>query len=114
AGELAREPRPATFPLGRGKAGGLASRFTLAPGETKEVVFLLTWHFPGGAHGRRYGEWFRDAAAVAGHLREHLERLTRLTRLFHDTYYDSTLPHWLLDRLLMPVSTLATNTVQWW
>jgi uncharacterized protein (DUF608 family) len=51
---------------------------------------------------------------VAAHLRDNLERLTRLTRLFHETYYDSTLPHWLLDRLLMPVTTLATNTVQWW
>jgi non-lysosomal glucosylceramidase len=114
AGELDREPAAATAPLGRGRSGGLAARFTLAPGEAKEVVFLLTWHFPNAEHGRRYATWFADAVAVAGYLRANLERLTRLTHLFHDTYYDSTLPHWLLDRLLMPVSTLATNTVQWW
>jgi uncharacterized protein (DUF608 family) len=113
-GELEREPGETTFPLGQSRTGGLATRFTLAPGESKDVVFLVTWHFAGGQHGRLYGTWFKDAAEVAGYLREHLDRLSRLTRLFHDTYYDSTLPHWLLDRLLMPVSTLATNTVQRW
>jgi uncharacterized protein (DUF608 family) len=113
-GKLDHDPPVATFPLGKNQPGGMATHFTLAPGETKEVVFLLTWHFAGGEHGRRYGQWYRDAAAVAGHLHDNLERLTRLTRLFHATYYDSTLPYWLLDRLMMPVTTLATNTVQWW
>jgi uncharacterized protein (DUF608 family) len=113
-GVLEQEPAPATFPLGRKSTGGLATRFALKPGEAREVVFAVTWHFPNAEHGRMYSHWFRDAAEVAAYLREHLDRLSALTRLFHDTYYDSTLPHWLLDRLLMPVSTLATNTVQWW
>jgi uncharacterized protein (DUF608 family) len=114
AGELDREPAAATAPMGHGRTGGVAAHFTLAPGEAREVIFLLTWHFANAEHGRRYATWFTDAVAVAEHLRADLDRLTRLTHLFHDTYYDSTLPHWLLDRLLMPVSTLATNTVQWW
>jgi uncharacterized protein (DUF608 family) len=113
-GELEAAPKAVTFPLGTNRSGGLAARFTLGPGETKEVGFLVTWHFARAEHGRMYGNWFTDATAVAAYLRDNLERLTRLTRLFHATYYDSTLPHWLLDRLLMPVSTLATNTVQWW
>jgi uncharacterized protein (DUF608 family) len=113
-GALAKEPKESTFALGENRLGGLATRFTLPAGQSKEVVFLLTWHFAGGEPGRAYGKWFTDAAAVAGYVRDNLDRLTRATRLFHDTYYDSTLPHWLLDRLLMPLSTLATNTVQWW
>jgi uncharacterized protein (DUF608 family) len=113
-GALAKDPKPTTFPLGANRLGGLASRFSLAAGETREVVFLLTWHFAGGEPGRAYGKWFENALAVAKYLRENLDRLTKATRLFHDTYYDSTLPHWLLDRLMMPNSTLATGTVQWW
>ena len=91
----------------------LVSEFVLEPGAEHEVTFLLCWHFAGGEHGRMYGNWFRDASSVATHLQENLERLTQLTRLFRDTYFDSTLPHWLLARLMMPISTLATNTVQW-
>ncbi|HZU35716.1 MAG TPA: GH116 family glycosyl hydrolase, partial [Gemmataceae bacterium] len=109
-----RSPQATAFPLGQNKLGALASRFNLPPGGSHEVVFLVTWHFAQPPHGRMYGHWFKDAAAVAVHLKEKLEQLTEATRLFHDTYYNSTLPHWLLDRLLMPLTTLATDTCQWW
>jgi uncharacterized protein (DUF608 family) len=112
--KLEKDPKPATFPLGRNRAGVLATSFELPAGQTKEIVFLVTWHFAGGERGRAYGRRFRDAVEVARHLCQHLAELDEQTRLFHKTYYDSTLPHWLLDRLLMPLSTLATNTVQWW
>ena len=51
---------------------------------------------------------------MAHYVGENLERLTRDTRLWHDTYYDSTLPYWLLDRLHSTVANLATETCQWW
>src|SRR5262249_54107220 len=77
--------------------------------------FLLTWHFPNrGDRGQFYATRFADSAEVAQYVAANLDRLSRDTKLWHDTYYDSTLPHWLLDRLHMPVSTLATNTYQWW
>ena len=113
-GRLDKDPSPVTFPLGQHHTGGLATHFALQPGETREAVFLLTWHFANAEHGRMYAKWFRDAAEVTAYFRDHLDRLSKLTHLFHDTYYAGTLPHWLLDRLMMPVSTLATNTVQWW
>lgn len=87
---------------------------TIPAGQTKEAVFLITWHFAKNEHGQAYGRHFKDALDVAKYLKDNLERLTKLTRLFHDTYYDSTLPHWLLDRIMMPISTLATGTCQWW
>jgi uncharacterized protein (DUF608 family) len=94
--------------------GRLSSSLKVPAGETKEVVFLITWHFAKNEHGQAYGQWFKDALDVAKYLKDNLDRVTKLTRLFHDTYYDSTLPHWLLDRLMMPISTLATGTCQWW
>ena len=110
----ARSDESFEFPLGStNHDAGLVSRISLEPNEEKEIVFLLTWHFAGGEHGRMYGNWFSNALDVARHVQRNLERLTGLTRLFHETYFDSTLPRWLLARLLMPVSTLATNTVQW-
>jgi uncharacterized protein (DUF608 family) len=94
--------------------GILGSILTVPTRGTKEAVFLITWHFAKNEHGQAYGQWFSNALDVAKYLKDNLERLTKLTRLFHDTYYDSTLPHWLLDRLMMPNSTLATGTCQWW
>ena len=102
------------FPLGDSNPeAGLLTQFALEPGASRDVVFLLTWHFAGGEHGRMYGNWFESALSVARYLHSNLDRLTHLTRLFQETYFDSTLPHWLLGRLLKPISTLATNTVQW-
>jgi non-lysosomal glucosylceramidase len=102
------------FPLGENNPNaGLLSQFSLEPGASREVVFLLTWHFAGGEHGRMYGNWFDSAVSVARYLQSHLDRLTSLTRQFQAAYFDSSLPHWLLARLIKPISTLATNTVQW-
>jgi uncharacterized protein (DUF608 family) len=106
--------RMVELPLSRNTQGDLSSSFKLPPGETKELVFLVTWHFAKNEHGQAYSQWFKDALDVAKYLKENLKRLSELTWLFHDTYYDSTLPRWLLDRLMMPNSTLATGTCQWW
>ena len=107
-GSLATGPRAARVPAAAGRA------VTLAPNQTAEVVFVVAWHFPNHKRGRWYAERFRNAAAVAEYVAANYQRLEADTRLWHDTYYDSTLPRWLLDRLHMPVSILATNTVQWW
>lgn len=105
-----------TFSLDERRCGALLSPVTaLAPGERRSVKFVLAWHFPNnGANGNFYASRFADAPAVANYVLDEGERLGRLTRLWRDTYYDSTLPRWLLDRLHMPVSTLATNTCLWY
>lgn len=87
---------------------------TLQPGETIEVPFLLAWYFPNFPNGRFYTTLFDSSDDVAKKMSIHRDELARLTRLWRDTWYDSTLPYWLLDRILMSASTLATGTVEYW
>ena len=101
-------------PFGRALVGGLCKTIQLRPGEEQQVTFLVVWHFPHlPQHGNHYGTRFPDAEAVAVYLAQHFERLAGQTRLWRDTWYDSTLPWWLLDRLFAPVSILASGTCQW-
>ncbi|MCC6145390.1 MAG: twin-arginine translocation signal domain-containing protein [Candidatus Hydrogenedentes bacterium] len=110
--------------------GALSVPLTLAPGEEKQVSFALAWHFPNRMKDWRYGlgppapqmdfrlgnqynNWFSDAPAVVDYLVENFERLERETRLFHDTFYDSTLPHWLLDGITANLSTLRSPIIMW-
>lgn len=99
---------------GSGLIGSLGRRLTLPPGGRARVAFLVGWHFPNvgilGKAKRHYAARFADAAAAVAHVAEHFDRLAGRTRLWRDTWYDSTLPWWLLDRTFANTSTLATST----
>jgi len=87
----------------------------LAPGEEHSYQFVLAWHFPNHAdRGHEYAARFADAGAVANYVLDHAERLVGDTITWRDSYYDSTLPYWLLDRVHSTLSYLATGTAQWW
>ncbi len=122
--------------------GSVATTVTLQPGESKDITFLLTWFFPNrpsyyygsdvtdiigndwntalpttGATiiGNMYSNWFSNSLDVASYLQNNLPRLSAETHTFHDTYYNNTtLPYWFVQRSLMPLSILATETCQWW
>jgi len=122
--------------------GSVGESFNLQPGETKEITFLLTWYFPNrpsyyfgsdvtdvipndwntalptdGATiiGNMYSNWFNSSEDVALYLQKNYTRLSKATHLFHDAYYNNTtIPYWLNQRVLMPLSTLATETCEWW
>ncbi|MHB8898222.1 MAG: GH116 family glycosyl hydrolase [Thermoguttaceae bacterium] len=114
-GDRLAESGAAEAPFGSLLRGAVGESFTLQPGEQRQVSFAVTWHFANlDQNGQFYATRFQDAGQVARYLGENLDRLAGETRRWHATYYDSTLPHWLLDRLHSTVSTLATSTCQWW
>ncbi len=108
----ATEPHAAQ-PAGRKLIGSLVRKMSLEPGQSATATFVIAWHFP---HlllkdgGRFYAARFHDAAAVAEHLAADFPRLYEQTRLWHDTWYDSSLPYWFLDRTMLNTSILASST----
>jgi non-lysosomal glucosylceramidase len=94
--------------------GVVGRELTLKPGEEAVVSFAVAWRFPNHVppvgEGHYYAARFPTSLAVlAHHAAGHAEAHAR-TRLWHDTWYDSTLPHWLLDRAFVNTSILATTT----
>ena len=114
----AGQPAPEAVKLfGYKLAGSLGRRFTLEPGQSTTLTFVVAWHFPNlkldqrsGLTGRHYATRFASALAVAEYLAQNLESLRQQTRLWHTTWYDSTLPYWFLDRTFLNTSILATST----
>ncbi len=111
----AKDGAPVSKPFGEKLIGSLTRRMKLGPGATGKATFVLTWQMPNLKldrlpPGRYYSTRFASALAVAQYVREHFSRLSSQTRLWHDTWYDSTLPYWFLDRTFLNTSILATST----
>ncbi len=120
-GALSGPDRAGPSPAGQTIDAALAVSFSLEPGQQRTVPFVLTWHFPTGPHGagewggagNMYANWWPDALAVAREVEENLAELTRRTRLYHDSLYESNLPYWLLDRISSQVAVLRSQTCFW-
>ena len=98
---------------GRKLIGAIIRPMTLEADEEATATFVIAWNFPRLSikdGGRYYATRFGSAAVVAEHVAANFASLYAQTRLWHDTWYDSTLPYWFLDRTLLNTSILATST----
>jgi non-lysosomal glucosylceramidase len=100
----------------------IGTRVEMKAGESKQVTFVVAWHFPNvnrqqlgslerhDSFKRHYASRFKDAIEVFQYVEKNFERLNHETRLWTRTWYDSTLPYWFLDRTMANTSTLSTST----
>lgn len=110
----------------------LASHFTLKPSASKQITFVLSWHFPNTeiywhSDDEDFGEgressnppplrndcgtrWPSGWEPAAHTLRE-LATLRARSKKYRDTLYASTLPAPLIDAVSSQASILRTNTV---
>lgn len=121
-----------TLPSAPGRTwnGALSVPVSLEPGAEQQVTFVLTWHFPNRMRDFRYGlgpqrpqfdyrlgnqynHWFSDAVDAFQYVSENFDRLDRGTREFHDVFYDSTLPYWLLDAVSANLSIVRSPIIMW-
>jgi uncharacterized protein (DUF608 family) len=97
--------------------GAVRSSFTLDPGKSATITYLISWHFPnvdprinGPDVTHSYASRFADAAAVISYVAANYQRLYSDTAAWCETWNDSTLPHWFLNRTFANICNLATTT----
>ncbi|MCH5598263.1 GH116 family glycosyl hydrolase [Niabella ginsengisoli] len=98
--------------------GSICAIHEIVPGKTWEPQFIIGWHFnhalaklnklPEIEQGYYYGKRFKDAADIGTHVALNFEELYGKTLLWKNTYYNSSLPYWFLERTFLNIGTLAT------
>ncbi|MCE2824166.1 MAG: glycoside hydrolase family 116 protein, partial [Sediminibacterium sp.] len=85
--------------------------------QTIKADFIIGWHFANlklnpviEGKGRFYNQQFKNAVEVVQYVANNFAELSTNTALWRQTWYDSTLPWWFLERTFLNISTLATTT----
>jgi len=109
--------------------GALTTTFKLNPGEKRVINMALAWYFPNGKNGGFMDKWdawgkgdwegdgnkyaihWKDMNALTEYLENNHKRLTQDSKAFSETFYETNLPHWLLERLGNQLSILKSRTI---
>jgi uncharacterized protein (DUF608 family) len=92
--------------------GGLAVQTRVPAGKTREIRLFLAWRYPNkyseanALMGNHYATVWPDIDGVVRHVAAEFNSLHRATEQFRSTFYDSTLPYWLLDAVTSQISTI--------
>jgi uncharacterized protein (DUF608 family) len=96
--------------------GAVASELRIHSNATANADFVISWYFPYLSFkeipdkGRYYSMLFTSASDVIAYIRKNFNKLSSESRLWKETFYDSTLPWWFLERTFVNISCLATTT----
>ncbi|EMI18672.1 Glucosylceramidase domain protein [Rhodopirellula maiorica SM1] len=110
--------RPALASIGR--------KFSLGPGESKTVSFTVSWRFPMVRYGvgfgmgpkstspgrNHYATVYPTASEASNQLAKRESELYGTTQKWVDTWYDSSLPYWFLERAFIPINCMQTQVAQ--
>ncbi len=118
---IAEDSRSAEAETGEKLVGGVSDKVNLAKGESKTFTFIVSWYYPNIHLGDKAHQWknkenlrhyysskFKSAAEVSDYIIDNPWLLEK-TNKWNETWYDSGIPKWFLNRTFLNVSTLATN-----
>lgn len=114
-----KQEEACTMQPGEKLTGSIGISHNIEPDKTAETNYIISWHFDHPLSkrldklsetkgGYYYGKQFKDAHEVGAYIAQNFNRLYAQTLLWQETYYDSTLPYWFLERTLLNIGTLAT------
>lgn len=98
------------------RENSVGTKVSVPAGGSVTIRFAIAWHFPNlspqlkiGEVKRHYATRFADARAVLAHVASNIDTLAAATHTWVETWNDSTLPQWLLDRTILTANTLQTQ-----
>jgi non-lysosomal glucosylceramidase len=108
------------------KLACLGQKISLQPGESKTVSFALSWHVPITNYDKAFGAkkenklfltnhystLANSATDVARKIADRKNELSQTTQSWTDTWYDSSLPYWFLERTIVTVNCIQTEMGQ--
>jgi non-lysosomal glucosylceramidase len=104
-------------PIAEQMVAAVSMKHSIQPDHSVTAAFVICWYFPNlklhrsiPDKGRFYNNWFKSAQEVASYVGTNAKELINTSRLWKQTWYDSTLPWWFLERTFLNISTLATTT----
>jgi hypothetical protein len=98
-------------------AGVVALKVSLKAGESRELPFVFAWHTPrfyvsdGTEYGHFYEKMFGSAPEAARFALQNRLAFAALTDEWQNRLLRSTLPPWLIHRLINDAAALAMNSV---
>lgn len=104
----------------------LGTSLTLNSGESKTISFAVSWRVPNLRYGTAFGvgknstspgkyhyaSLINSAAMASSMVANNEQALYGKTKQWVDTWYDSSLPYWFLERTFIPINCMQTQTAQ--